>query len=42
MDGEITKTEYFREHAEFLSAVARCMKTNDKNRITLLRMMSPP
>jgi hypothetical protein len=38
MGGEITKAEYFREHAEFLSAVARCLKTNDKNRATLLSM----
>jgi hypothetical protein len=37
-DGEITKAEYLREHSEFLRAMARCLKPNDKNRTTLLNM----
>jgi hypothetical protein len=35
---EITKAEHLREHSEFLRAMARCLKPNDKNRITLLDM----
>ena len=38
MEGDITKAEYFRDHAEFLSATARCLKANDKNRTALLEM----
>jgi len=38
MDEQITKVEYFREHARFLSAVARRLKRNDKNRARLLNM----
>ena len=34
----ITKAEYFREHAEFLRAMARCLRGDDKSRTTLLRM----
>ena len=36
MDDKITKVEYFREHAQFLSAVAHCLKRGDKNRNKLL------
>ena len=38
MYGEITKAEYFREHAELLSAAARSLKPEDKNRASLLNM----
>ena len=38
MDGDITKAEHFREHAEFLRATARCLRRDDKNRATLLDM----
>ena len=38
MNDEITKIEYFREHAQFLSAVARCLKRDDKNRAKLLSL----
>ena len=37
MDGHITKAEHFREHAEFLHAMARCLRRDDKSRTTLLR-----
>ena len=35
---EITKAEYFREHAELLARVARCLQRDDKKRSTLLSM----
>ena len=38
MDGKITQAEHFREHAEFLRALARCLKPDDKNRTSLLNM----
>lgn len=38
MKDEITKVEYFRDHAEFLRAVAGCVRENDKTRTRLLDM----
>ena len=34
----MTKAEYFREHAEFLSSLAGYLRIDDKNRLTLLKM----
>ena len=38
LGGEITKAEYFREHAEFLRAIALCLRRDDANRTRLLNM----
>src|SRR5687767_11963275 len=38
MDDQITRVEYLRQHARFLSAVARRLKRDDKNRARLLNM----
>ena len=38
MDDQITKVEYLRQHAQFLSAIARRLKRDDKNRARLLNM----
>ena len=38
MDDQITKVEYLRQHARFLSAVARRLKRDDKSRARLLNM----
>ena len=38
MDEKNPKAEYFREHAELLSGVARSLKPADRNRTRLLNM----
>ena len=38
MGDEITKAEHLHEHAEFLGAMARCLRRDDKNRTSLLNM----